>query len=155
MSGPPSPWSPPPPPKPEPARRIYRRPLDRRQWSWLLLVLFAVGAGLWAMTEVMPDQAAFDGDWSQAAQWALLATIVGSGLVRLRMRPHEALRNILLWIAIAAALGLGYAAWTQAKAPPHNGPPPVQVVPRLPGPAPQQVRLDGPPPFSPVIARRL
>jgi hypothetical protein len=136
-----SPWSPPPPPKP--AKPVVRPPLDRRQWGWLVLILVAVGAGVWAMTEFMPTGSAFDGDWPQTAQWLMLLVLIGSGVVRLRMRPHEAVRNIILWVVIAAALWLGYSVWTQLHAPRH-GPPPVQVVPRpLGGPA-QQVRAEDP-----------
>ena len=148
-----SPWSPPPPPKPpaNPAGRVYRPPLDRRQWAWLLIVLVAVGAGIWAMTELMPDRAQFNGDWPAVAQWAMLATIMGAGLVRLRMKPHEAVRNILLWLAIAAALGFGYTVWMQMQAPPHAGPPPVHVIkPSLPGGQTQQAQL-----LTPATARRL
>jgi hypothetical protein len=132
----PSPWSPPPPPKIAP-KAVVRPPLDRRQWGWLLVILAGVGAGVWAMTQI-------DGDWPQVAQWLLLLTIIGSGIVRLRLRPHEAVRNILLWLAIAAVLGLGYTVWMQMTAPPH-GPPPARVVPTTPvGPRPLQAELGAP-----------
>ena len=137
-----SPWSPPPPPKP--GKPVVRRSLDRRQWGWLVLLLIGVGAGVWAVSELAPGRTGFNDDWPQMAQWAMLLVLIGSGVVRLRMRPHEAVRNIILWVVIAAALGLGYSVWMNLQGKPH-GPPPAQVVPRpLAAPA-QQVRLDAAP----------
>jgi hypothetical protein len=128
---------------------VRRPPLNPRQWVWLLVILAAAVAGVWGMTQAMPDRAAFKGDWPGVAQWLMMLTIVGAGLVRLRLRPREAIRNILIWIVIAAVMGLGYETLTQMRGPAHS-PPPVKAVPPPPGAPTQQVRL-----VSPADAPRL
>ena len=100
---PPSPWSHPPPKPPAPP---LRRPPQR--FGVMLLLLALVCAGLWAMSQVFPGSIASTADWQNVAQGLMLVTIVGSILLRLRLKPHKALRNILAWAAIAAILALGY-----------------------------------------------
>jgi aspartyl protease family protein len=73
-----------------------------------LLLLAVVGAGLWALSQFFPGTMVSAGDWQNVALGMMLVTIIGSLLLRLRLRPHEALRNILAWAAIAAVLALGY-----------------------------------------------
>jgi aspartyl protease family protein len=73
-----------------------------------LLQLAPVGLGLWALSQFFPGSIASASDWQNVAQGLMLVTIVGSVMLRLRPRPHEALRNILAWAAIAAVLALGY-----------------------------------------------
>ena len=100
---PPSPWSHPPPKPPSPPSR---RPPHRL--GALLILLALVGVGLWALGQFFPGSVASASDWQGVAQGLMMVTIVGSLLLRLRMRPHEALRNVLGWAAIAAVLALGY-----------------------------------------------
>lgn len=101
---PPSPWSHPPPKPPPP--RPPRAPL---RLGPLLILLGLVAVGLWALRRAFPGAVASGADWQDVAQGLMMVTIVGSLLLRLRLRPHEALRYILVWAAIAGVLALGYA----------------------------------------------
>lgn len=96
----PSPWShpPPKPPSPRPPRRF----------GPLFLLLGLVGVGLWALSRYFPGSVSSGADWQSVAQGLMMVTIVGSLLLRLRLRTHEALRYILVWAAIAGVLALGY-----------------------------------------------
>jgi aspartyl protease family protein len=113
-----SPWShpPPKPPKPRPAARPNR-------FGPLLLILALVIAGLWALSVYFPGAVASSAEWQGVAQGLMMLTIVASILLRLRLRPHEVLRNILVWAVIAGVLALGYSfrddigsAWSRVRA---------------------------------------
>ena len=132
-----SPWSPPPPPQPQ-SRGVYRRPLTGRQLGWLALILVAAVGGVWAASKLAPERFSGEADWGQAAQWIMWLTIVAAGLVRLRLHPREAIRNILIWVVIAALVGLGYTAWTQFHVGQHQPHPPANAAPKAPtGPVEQ------------------
>lgn len=132
-----SPWSPPPPPQSQ--RRAFRRqPMTGRQLGWLALILVGAVVGVWAASQLAPERFSGEADWTQAAQWIMWLTIVAAGLVRLRLRPREAIRNILIWVVIAAVVGLGYTAWTQfhpGQRPQH---PPDHAAPQTPSGTVQQ-----------------
>jgi aspartyl protease family protein len=73
-----------------------------------LLLLALVGAGLWALSRWFPGSIVSASDWQNVAQGMMLVTIAGSLLLRLRLRPHQALRYVLVWAVIAAVLAIGY-----------------------------------------------
>jgi aspartyl protease family protein len=115
---PPSPWSPPPPKQRPPSLKA-----PPRRWGALLLILAAVAAGIWALSVYFPGTLSSGADWQNVAQGMMMVTIVASILLRLRLKPHEALRNILAWAVIAAVLALGYSfrgelgsAWSRVRA---------------------------------------
>jgi aspartyl protease family protein len=95
---------------------------DRRGW-WIGLIIALAVVGAFALSQLYPGSLSGKDGQQSLLQWVMLLAIVGSGLVRLRLRPHEALRNILLWVAIAAVLALGYSfrdditsLWTRVRA---------------------------------------
>lgn len=119
MSDPQSPWSHPPP---KPRIPPPRPPSDRRVW-WVGLIIVLAVAGAFALSQLYPGSLSGKDGQQSLLQWVMLLAIVGASLVRLRMRPHEALRNILLWGVIAAVLALGYSfrddltsLWTRVRA---------------------------------------
>ena len=60
------------------------------------------------MSQFFPGSVSSASDWQSVAQGLMMVTIAGSLLLRLRMQPHEALRNVLAWAVIAGVLALGY-----------------------------------------------
>ncbi len=132
MSEPPrSPWSAP-PPRPRPPAA----PASRRRLGLLLLILTAAAVGVWVLSQYFPGAVASGADWQSVAQGMMMLTIVSSLLLRLRLRPHEALRNVLVWAAIAGVLALGYSfkdeigsVWSRVRAAFAPGYP-VQTSPR-------------------------
>ena len=135
-----SPWTPP-PPRPRPSMR--RPPLSGAQRGWLLLILFAVLGGAWALSQLMPGRFTWDADWPQATSLAMMTAIVAAAVVRLRLRPREAVRNILLWVVIFALLGVGYTLWVQFQAGQHAAPP-VHAQPPPAGAKTEQASLASP-----------
>ena len=117
MSDPQSPWSHP-PKKPPPAPSPHPRRL-----GLVLLIVALVAAGAWALSRYFPGTLSGADNWQDVAQGLMMVTIVASILVRLRLRPHEALRNILGWAVIVGVLALGYSyrselnsAWSRVRA---------------------------------------
>jgi aspartyl protease family protein len=86
----------------------------------VIIVLAVVAA--YGLSQMFPGALSDKNDQQSLLQWVMLLAIVGASLVRLRLRPHEALRNILLWAVIAAVVALAYSfrdvatsAWSRLR----------------------------------------
>ncbi len=93
--------------------------MPSRRFGLLIMIVGLTGLGVWALSQYFPGR----GDWQSVAQGLMMVTIVASLLLRLRLQPHEALRNILVWVVIAAVLAVGYSfrsemtsAWSRVRA---------------------------------------
>lgn len=99
------PWSFPPAPQGPPPRRARLSP---RVFIFLLL-LASVAAGYWALTRLAPGQLS-GADQGDALYLFGFLALVASGLVFARRMPLGVIvRNIAIWIAIAAVALLGYS----------------------------------------------
>jgi aspartyl protease family protein len=70
-----------------------------------LAVLALLGIGVWQLSELFPGQ--LSSDWEQGRliwMMILLALISGGVVFARRINVKETMRNILIWVAIAAAL---------------------------------------------------
>ena len=82
-------------------------PSGTRVFIWVA-VLVLLGAAVWWLSEIFPGQV--NSDWEQGRLiWliALLALISGSVVFARRVNVRETVRNIAIWVAIAAVLLVG------------------------------------------------
>lgn len=101
MSQPQGPWH-----RPDRPRRLDPR-IKRAIWIAALILL---GIGLWQLSMLFPGGARSDIDHAYIIQGVAIVALISSGLVFGRqIRASEAMRNIALWVGIAAILMIGYA----------------------------------------------
>ena len=91
------------PPPPETTRKRPHLGL----WVWLIA---AAGAGVWALSRLLPGAVSTGDDWSNVAYGLGLVAIVSAGLLRTRtIGLRQGLRYVAVWIGLLAVLGLGYS----------------------------------------------
>jgi len=108
------PWNFPPPSAPPPQSPVpQRRGVSVGLLIWLGL-LGAAGAAFWALTAFFPGQVT-GMDQTNALQTLGLMALVSSGLVFARRTSlGVAARNMAIWVAIGAAIVVGYSFRTEA-----------------------------------------
>lgn len=90
-------------PQPRPARRRSRLAL------WLAVVALA-GAGVWGLSRLFPGRIATATDWAFLVRGVGVFALVSAGIVASgRLKLRDSLRHLAVWIAIAAALVVGYS----------------------------------------------
>lgn len=82
---------------------------------WLAL-LIAVGLALWLLTAAFPGRLADVSDQVHVVQIVLILALVSSGLIFARkINTSKIVRDIALWVAIGAAVFLGYSYQDEIK----------------------------------------
>ena len=100
MTDPPNPWGTPPPPK-RPAM-----PVGLLLW---LVLLAAVGIGIWLLAGLLPGRVETTEDYARVGYAIILIAAVSSGLIfARRVNPGRVLRDLALWGCIVAVLAVGY-----------------------------------------------
>ena len=94
------------PPAPPP-----RAPLDRRQLLLWALFLAGLGGIVVAMAKSFPEAMRTQDDWSDVGYYALFLVLLATGAFRARRwgGPRQIIAHAAIWVAVAAALALGYA----------------------------------------------
>ena len=99
MSDPKGPWTEPPPPPPR----------ERgRRWAPVLAFAACAGLGVWALVVLNPTRSLSGSDWLDVSYALGFIALVSASLLSRRLRLGQAVRYALLWMAIIAALLLGY-----------------------------------------------
>ncbi|HEY0301735.1 MAG TPA: TIGR02281 family clan AA aspartic protease [Rhizomicrobium sp.] len=84
-------------------------PHPARVYLWFGLLL-AIGVGVWALFKLFPEVNLSEMDTAWLVRLTAVLALAMSGLVFARQfRLRESLRNIAIWVAIAAVLALGYS----------------------------------------------
>lgn len=85
------------------------RPRRGRNWSWILMMLGIAGL-VAALFKAFPEAVQKPEDWSNLVWFLLLLAVVGAGMFRAgRGALAQNLRSVAIWLAVIAALALGYA----------------------------------------------
>lgn len=81
----------------------------RRKRLWVLLIV-GLAALVLALARAFPEAVRSRADWADVAYFAGLVVLVSAGVLRAgRGRLPERLKHAAVWLAIVAALALGYA----------------------------------------------
>ena len=96
-------------------KRPWGRPPERSRSKtgfviWLVL-LIAMGFGVWKLSELFPGQLSSDFDRANLIWLLVLLAVISAGVVRTgRRNLGEVSRNIAIWLGLAAVLivGLSY-----------------------------------------------
>lgn len=84
-----------------------RRP-PYRVYLWLAL-LVAVTSGLWLLARAFPERTLSNWDEARMIEMVAILALVSSGIVMSRrFTMRESLRNIGIWVGVAALLAVGY-----------------------------------------------
>jgi aspartyl protease family protein len=104
------PWErlPPAPQPAEPPQAVAPRRVALRSLV-LLAILTAAGIGVWALARAYPGRLAEPADWQNVLWSGGMLALVGSSLLARRIPLSHALRNILIWGALAVVLVAGYS----------------------------------------------
>ncbi len=95
------------PRNPPPGRR--RPPPHHGRWLWLILAL-AFGLGIWLLMKYFPGGLDSEGEWMELTRLVAILALVSSALLFTRkIKVGDAVRNISIWLGLAALLVLGYA----------------------------------------------
>ena len=109
------PW----PPRSEPPPPT-RRALHLGLWIGLIA---AVGAGVWALSRLLPGAVSSSDDWSNVAYGLGMTAVVSAWLLRTRhLNLRRTAQYAAIWIGVLAMLGLGYSyrgelggVWTRLR----------------------------------------
>lgn len=86
-------------------------------WPWLLVFGLLITGGLAYLFFRFPGSVATNEEQADLFRSVLVLLLVASGaVVHWRLRPGQALKNALAWIAIAGVLFIGYAFRHEAQA---------------------------------------
>jgi aspartyl protease family protein len=96
-------------PKPAPNPAPLSRDNIRTRWLiWIALIL-AGALGVWELARLFPDSVSAQYDAPYLVRTLALLVIVSAGLVFARqIKVRETIRNLSIWMGIAAVLVLGY-----------------------------------------------
>src|SRR5258705_2076026 len=76
---------------------------------WLVL-LFAIGAGLWKLAELFPGQISSGLNQAYLVQLVIILALVSGSLIFARHgRFREVARNLAIWMGVAVVLAIGFA----------------------------------------------
>lgn len=82
---------------------------------WLVL-LFAIGGGLWKLAELFPGQLSSGLSQAYLVQLVVILALVSGGLIfARRMRFGELARNLAIWLGVALVLAIGFAFQSELK----------------------------------------
>ena len=82
----------------------------RTAWLWFLVPALILGGLVWWLAALFPGSLEGEGSRITLVRHAGWLTLIGSAvLVRLRSRPATSLRHAAVWLAVGAALVLGYS----------------------------------------------
>jgi aspartyl protease family protein len=82
---------------------------------WLLLI-FAIGAGIWKLAELFPGQLSSGLGQAYLVQLVVILALVSGGLIFARhMRFGELARNLAIWVGVALVLAIGFAFQSELK----------------------------------------
>ena len=100
-----SPWDRPPQRESSPARFVL----------WLVL-LVAMGFGVWKLSELFPGRLSSDFDRANLIWLLILLGVISAGVLRVRRRNlGELSRNIAIWLGLAAVLIVGLSYRTELE----------------------------------------
>src|SRR5882672_10373011 len=100
-----APWGRPPERQTSPARFVL----------WLVL-LVAMGFGVWKLSELFPGKVSSDWDRANLIWLLILLGVISAGVLRIRRRNlGELSRNIAIWLGLAAVLIVGLSYRTELE----------------------------------------
>ena len=92
----------------------------RRARLWLLLIV-GLGGLVLALTRAFPEAVRTRGDWADVAYAAGLVVLISAGVFRAgRGRSPERLKHAAIWLAIIAAVALGFAYRDELRGVPQH-----------------------------------
>jgi aspartyl protease family protein len=101
-------------------KRPWGRPPERSRSKtgfviWLVL-LIAMGFGVWKLSELFPGQLSSDFDRANLIWLLVLVAVISAGVVRTgRRNLGELSRNIAIWLGVAAVLIVGISYRTELE----------------------------------------